>query len=79
MEARTWIGFVAAERRLDGSKRSNKTSGIAVTLAVQTRIGGNGNDIDSNRRRKLGVTIAEKQWGGYNSNGGSDGVGTSLD
>ena len=77
-EARTWLGLAAVARRIDGSKISDKTSAIASTVVVQTRIVGYGNDRDSGKRRELGVTIAAKRQQRDNSNFESDGVSTSL-
>ena len=75
-EARTWIGLEAAARRLHGSKTSDETADIAVTVAVQTGLGGNGNG--SSMRRELGLTITTKRWQRDDSNGGSNGFGASL-
>ena len=82
-----WLGGSGeTARRLDGSKRINKTAEIAVTAAVQTVLGGNGNGNGngndngnvSGRWRKLGVIIAAKRRRRDDSNSGSNGVDTNL-
>ena len=80
-----WLGGSGeTARRLDGSKRINKTAEIAVTAAVQTVLGGNGNGNGndngnvSGRWRKLGLIIAAKRRRRDDSNSGSNGVDTNL-
>ena len=51
---------MAAARRIDGSKISDKTVVTARMAAVHTGLSRNGNSTISRRRRKLGVTIAAK-------------------